>query len=246
MTDYKFTNDNITSKRVEKFIDKIDFSYHINTFDYTTMHGHDDYWEFTLLTEGKLNNVLNGQKISVTAGQMFFSTTDDTHYLKKVGSGKIRYINIIARESAIKRLADMFSDSFFTTLQKMSRKQTFPTELTTQVEEIIHQMLLLPEDAYKEYDGLLCGAVMIVMQFLYRKSVDFIRMEILLRIKRLIHFHSERVNLERITTSYITIEIHEVFLVAYKSRQTVKHGNDSSFAGIPADIRYKVSKTIIP
>ena len=170
MTDYKFTNDNITSKRVEKFIDKIDFSYHINTFDYTTMHGHDDYWEFTLLTEGKLNNVLNGQKISVTAGQMFFSTTDDTHYLKKVGSGKIRYINIIARESAIKRLADMFSDSFFTTLQKMSRKQTFPTELTTQVEEIIHQMLLLPEDAYKEYDGLLCGAAMIVMQFLYRKK----------------------------------------------------------------------------
>ena len=101
MIDYKFTNDNITSKRVENFIDKIDFSYHINTFDYTTTHGHDDYWEFTLLTEGKLNNVLNGQKIPVTAGQMFFSTTADTHYLKKVGSEKIRYINIIARESAI-------------------------------------------------------------------------------------------------------------------------------------------------
>ena len=79
-----------------------------------------------------------------------------------------------------------------------------------------------------------------------RKSVDFIRMEILLRIKRLLHFHSERKNLEWITTSYITIEIHEVFPSAYKSRQTVKHGNDSSFAGIPADIRYKVSKTIIP
>ena len=94
----------------------------------------------------------------------------DKHYLKKVGSGKIRYVNIIARESAIKRLADMFSDSFFATLQKMSRKKTFPTELTTQVEEIIHQVLLLPEDAFKEYDGLLCGAVMIVMQFLYRKS----------------------------------------------------------------------------
>ena len=174
MIDYKFTNDNITSKRVETFIDKIDFSYHINTFDYTTTHGHDDYWEFTLLTEGKLNNVLNGQKIPVTAGQMFFSTTADTHYLKKVGSKKIRYINIIARESAIKRLADMFSDSFFATLQQMSRKQTFPAELTTQVEEIIHQVMFLPDDAYKEYDGLLCGAVMIVMQFLYRKSVDFI------------------------------------------------------------------------
>ena len=133
MTDYKFTNDNITSKRVEKFIDKINFSYHINTFDYPTTHGHDDYWEFTLLTEGKLNNMLNGQKIPVTAGQMFFSTTEDNHYLKKVGSGKIRYINIIARESAIKRLADMFSDNFFDTLQKMSRKKTFPTELTTQV-----------------------------------------------------------------------------------------------------------------
>ena len=88
---------------------------------------------------------------------MFFSTTADTHYLKKVGSEKIRYINIIARESAIKRLADMFSDSFFATLQKMSRKQTFPAELTTQVEEIIHQVMFLPDDAYKEYDALRRG-----------------------------------------------------------------------------------------
>ena len=174
MIKYNFTNDNITSKRVENFIDKISFSYHINTFDYTTMHGHADYWEFTLLTEGKLNNVLNGQKKPITAGQVFFATTEDTHYLKKVGTGKIRYINIIVRETTIKKLADMFSETFFETFKRMLRKQTFPAELIEQVEEIIHQVLLLPEDAYEQYDGLLCGAAMIIMQFFYRKSVDFI------------------------------------------------------------------------
>lgn len=32
MNMYKFANDNNTSKRVEKFIDRISFSYHVNTF----------------------------------------------------------------------------------------------------------------------------------------------------------------------------------------------------------------------
>ena len=46
MIKYKFSNDNITSKRVEKFIDKISFSYHINTFDYTTTGVHaPDGWQ---------------------------------------------------------------------------------------------------------------------------------------------------------------------------------------------------------
>lgn len=174
MIKYKFSNDNITSKRVEKFIDKISFSYHINTFDYITTHGHDDYWEFTLLTDGKLNNVLNGKKTAVAAGDLFFATTDDTHCLKKVGNGKVRYINIVVRETALKQLADLLSPSFFETLRRMRRKQKFSTELASQIEKIIHQVLLLPDDACEEYNGLLCGATMIIMQFLYRKSVDFI------------------------------------------------------------------------
>lgn len=171
---YGFENDNITTKRVEKFIDKISFSYHINTFDYPTVHGHYDYWEFTLLTDGKLNNVLNDKKIPVNAGQIFFSTTDDTHCLKKVGGEKLRYINVIAREESVKNLASSFSPDFFDKLKNMTRKHTFPNELITQINEIIHQVLLLSDDAMEGYNGLLCGAVMIFMQFLYRKSVDYI------------------------------------------------------------------------
>lgn len=174
MQKYKFTNDNITSKRVENIIEKISFSYHINTFDYPTVHGHDDYWEFTLLTEGKLSNILNGIKIPVSAGKMFFSTTDDIHCLKKACNGKLRYINIVVREQALQSLANILSPTLFDKMKKMKRCRTFPNTLTEQVEEIIHQVLLLPEDSYEEYDGLLCCATMILLQFLYRKSVDFI------------------------------------------------------------------------
>ena len=174
MNMYKFANDNNTNLRVEKFIDKISFSYHVNTFDYPTMHGHDDYWEFTLLTEGKLNNVLNGKKMPVSAGQIFYATTDDVHCLKKVGSGKIRYINIVMRAEALRRLTDMLSPGFYETLRHMGRKQSFPPELARQLEEIIHQAMLLPDGDYEDYDGLLCGAVMLILQFWYRKSVDFI------------------------------------------------------------------------
>ena len=174
MDKFRFNNDNKTTKRVERFIDKVSFSYHINTFEYDTPHGHEDYWEFTVLTHGKLNNVLNCQKIPVSEGQMFFATTDDSHYLKRVGNCKIRYINIVVREPALKRIADMFSPSFFETLKNMQRKQKIGAESITQIEEIIHQVLLLPEDASEQYNGLICGATMIIMQFLYRRSVDFI------------------------------------------------------------------------
>ncbi len=174
MNKFGFESDNTTSKRVEKFIDKISFSYHINTFDFPIMHGHKDYWEFTVLTDGKLINVLNGEKIRVTEGQIFFSTTDDVHCLKKSGNEKLRYINIVAREQAVKRLAELFAPDFMDTLRKIKRTHTFPDEFIKQINEIIHQVLLLPDDESEKYNGLLCGAVMLIMQFLYRKSVDYI------------------------------------------------------------------------
>ena len=174
MNKFGFKSDNATSKRVEKFIDKISFSYHINTFDFPIMHGHSDYWEFTLLTDGKLINVLNGTKNRISAGQIFFSTTDDVHCLKKSGNEKLRYINIVAREQAVKNLTALFEPNFFDTLKKMNRTHNFPPHLATQINEIVHQVLLLPDDASEKYNGLLCGAVMLVMQFLYRKSADYI------------------------------------------------------------------------
>ena len=72
MYKFGFESDNATSKRVEKFIDKISFSYHINTFDFPTIHGHADYWEFTLLTDGKLVNVSSGTKTSFPQGNYSF------------------------------------------------------------------------------------------------------------------------------------------------------------------------------
>lgn len=174
MKKFGFRNDNATSKRVEKFIDKISFSYHINTFDFPIMHGHADYWEFTILTDGKLINILNGTKNHISAGQIFFSTTDDVHCLKKSGNEKLRYMNIIAREQAIEKMTSLFEPNFFDALKKMDRTHSFPQELTRQINEIIHQVLLLPDDASDKYNGLLCGAVMLIMQFLYRKSADYI------------------------------------------------------------------------
>lgn len=174
MDKFSFEGDNTTTKRIEKFIDKISFSYHINTFDFPILHGHSDYWEFTVLTDGKLNNILNGEKHKVYAGQVFFSTTDDVHCLKKSGNEKLRYVNIIAREQEVKRLAAMFSPDFYDNLKQMNRTHTFPEELITQITEIIHQVLFLSDDESEKYNGLLCGAALLVMQFLYRKSVDYI------------------------------------------------------------------------
>ena len=43
-------------------IDEIHLKYHINTFDFPMLHTHKDYWEFTILTEGSIHNILNEKK----------------------------------------------------------------------------------------------------------------------------------------------------------------------------------------
>lgn len=41
--------------------ESLSFTYHINTFDYPILHGHKDIWEFTLMTNGAIENQLNGK-----------------------------------------------------------------------------------------------------------------------------------------------------------------------------------------
>lgn len=43
-------------------IDEIHLKYHINTFDYPMLYAHKNYWEFTILTEGSMHNILNEKK----------------------------------------------------------------------------------------------------------------------------------------------------------------------------------------
>lgn len=164
-----------TTFQTLNYIEKISFSYHINTFDYPILHSHADYWEFTILTDGQLTNVLNSQKINIEKHNLFFTTTKDYHYLKKASAEPIRYINIIARESEIHKIADFLSPHFFEQLQTADKVLPIPIDTISEIEDIIHRVLLLPTNDHETYNSLLCCALFLIMQLIYRNRLDILK-----------------------------------------------------------------------
>lgn len=81
--------------------EEINFLYHINLFDWPMEHGHKDYWEFTIVTNGAINNCINGKNKTYTENSVFIATTENTHSLRAVDSNPVRYINIMVKENFI-------------------------------------------------------------------------------------------------------------------------------------------------
>lgn len=145
-------------------MDKVSYTYHVNTFDFVEPHGHGDYWEFTIVTDGALGNVKDGTEHVYEKNSVFYSTTDDEHYLKR-RSQKLRYINLIVRESTLKRLADAISTDFWQQLVEAKQKDiTVMPSVVDEIEEIIHRVNLLDNSQYQKYNDLLCSAVLLLLQ----------------------------------------------------------------------------------
>ena len=57
-------NYNVSLKTIN-CLNAIDFTYHVNDFDYPHFHTHSDYWEFTVVTSGAVKNVRNGKEEAI-------------------------------------------------------------------------------------------------------------------------------------------------------------------------------------
>ena len=126
-----FDNDNNNAYTIN-FQSKIDFTYHINTSDFPLVHSHKDYWEFTLVTGGKIINRSNHGDLECGPNTLFISSPDDTHCLLKTDSesgNKLRYINIIVRQSRLMKLLEAFSPSFISFLEHDKGAHPFPDPL---------------------------------------------------------------------------------------------------------------------
>lgn len=65
----------------------------INTGDYTLLHSHADYWEFYVVTDGIVENHVNGEVRTYAPRTLFYCTTKDAHYLTIGGKKTARYVN---------------------------------------------------------------------------------------------------------------------------------------------------------
>ncbi len=118
--------------------ERINCGFHINTFDYPLHHGHKDYWEFTIITNGTVENRLNGKSYICPKNTLFYATTEDTHSLYKVGEENPRYINVMMRTSKLYPLLDAISPSFKNSLLKGEHFFKVSSQFVMDIESIIH------------------------------------------------------------------------------------------------------------
>lgn len=161
MNDYLFSQN--VSLNLLPYIDNINFYFHINTIDWPIVHGHKDYWEFTVVTGGTIENRKNGERISCTAGSMFASSTKVRHSLITAEGKNARYINILVKESFMNSILNtLFRDdvpAFFTELPVIS----VPNSVIAETEEILSKVDYSLPAFYKEHDKLVCSAFLLLL-----------------------------------------------------------------------------------
>lgn len=95
---------------------QIDMFFHTRTTEWPEKHRH-DYWEFLVVTEGKLVNETNDKKISLEAGKIALLRPNDAHRSFKISS-KLSYTNIMVRCSVIKKQCEIVDTSLYDKLIK--------------------------------------------------------------------------------------------------------------------------------
>ena len=154
-----------------KHAEEATYDYHTNTFDFPLVHTHKDYWEFTILTDGKILHTINGKKEIYDENTMFVSSPSDVHCFKKHNCEKVRYMNISVRSSRMDEMSKFLSIDLKTILDK---KKTYylPEDLIYHIEEIFYKINLLSIKEIRTRNLLLESAFLQVIQRISLSNIN--------------------------------------------------------------------------
>lgn len=116
--------------------------YDINTYAYTIPHTHENYWDFTILTEGTILHVINGKKQKIEKNALFFACKGDSHYFK-CSSGEIRYINIMVRDEFVQEFFKLYPVCYSNLFYGEKRAFPLSDELIFKIENILRKINLV-------------------------------------------------------------------------------------------------------
>ena len=157
-----------------KYVELNNYDFHINENDFPMMHGHADYWEFTILTRGKLINVLNGKEYVYGPNTVFYATTEDVHCLRRVTEEPLRYINIAVRRDTIQQLLNTLSPSYVEQLKHEKHAYIFQEDFLYRIEKIIYNANSLVSNQTEERNRLLGAAVLLLLhEILYQRFTAY-------------------------------------------------------------------------
>ena len=149
---------------VQREYGKVKAQLWINTGDFPVMHSHEDYWEFTVVTNGTLENNVNGKKQICTPGTLFYCTTKDIHNLTS-NEKSLRYVNFTVTEEAMKQLLVPFSQTTIDKLYTNDRVYNLPNGIYSSMESMVHNINLVPPDCLDKSNDMLMAQIVDFLQF---------------------------------------------------------------------------------
>ena len=250
-----FTFNKILIPDYLEYEEQLNFLFHINHFGFATMHGHADYWEFTLVADGVLENHVNKTVETYQANTLFFTTTQDKHFLRKSGTKPLRYINILVKESYLTKLLNDISPTFKEKLLNGPHAYPFPRDLIAKVEDVLHKITLLPSQRFKPfYNDSLNSVFLLLLQYLFSLQIEFLsemskkKSQWLQQLKEVMQAHDSqtytvkdlcekfnysRMQLNRLFNTYLNTSPHQ-YLIDYKLSyaQSLLRNSDLKLADI--------------
>lgn len=77
----------------------------------STEHSH-DFYEFCLITEGRIIHIINGKKQILEKGSFLFIRPDDNHYFEAIDNEYFQYINLAISPNTIDQMFNYLGEGF--------------------------------------------------------------------------------------------------------------------------------------
>lgn len=164
-------SENVSIKTIEH-IDKINFSYHINSFEWPTMHSHKDYWEFTIVLEGTMNNYTKEGKMAFPSCSVLISTSQTTHFILNASKEPLRYANLMVKESYITQILELLAPEILAELRNGKKQFFAKRRIMHEIESTFLNVNLENPQKIKQNEELLRSALLLLLSSLV-VSEDF-------------------------------------------------------------------------
>ena len=212
-------NYNVSLKTIN-CLNAIDFTYHINNYDYPYLHTHEDYWEFTVVTSGALKNQRNGKEEIITKDMLFISTPKDAHLLKQVGDGPLTIKNIICRSNAVKGIVDGLYAGYYDKLISGKKIYHLPQYMLYMIDSTITLINSYGESEWKKTNETLKATVVSLISFLYSEDLKSEHQTekweaVLNSLKTDEHFYTYNVNELCQRLGYSRAQLNRIFFARY-------------------------------
>ncbi len=126
-------------------------------------HGHKDYWEFTIVTNGTINNCINGKNKTYVENSVFIVTTETTHSLLAADCNPLRYINIMVKEKFLVSVINSLSPELLNYLKSDKFSLTLSNQKISEIEKILLRINYTDSNRYRDNDNLACSTFMLLI-----------------------------------------------------------------------------------